>query len=105
MARTKVFISYSHKDKDKDWKHSLVTQLRVLERQDLVELWCDRDIGAGRVWEEEIHANLAAAKIAVLVISANFLASKFVVNREVPRILRQHEAAGMNLFLPTLRRL
>ena len=96
MERTKVFLSYSHKDED--WKHRLYTQLCVLEQQGLLELWCDRDIEAGREWEEEINRNLLSAKIAVLVISANFLASKFVVNEEVPRLLRQHEATGMRVI-------
>jgi hypothetical protein len=36
--------------------------------------------------------------LAVLVISADFLASDFVLRREVPRLLRQHEKAGMRLF-------
>jgi TIR domain len=67
MARTKVFISYSHKDED--WKDQLSTQLCVLERQGLLELWCDRDIEGGREWEEEINRSLLSAKIAVLVIS------------------------------------
>ena len=96
MTRTKVFISYSHKDED--WKHRLSTQLQVLEEQGLLELWCDRDIESGRVWEEEINANLAAAKIAVLLISSNFLTSKFVMTKEVPYLLSQHEAAGMRII-------
>jgi hypothetical protein len=96
MPRNTVFVSYAHKDKA--WKHRISTQLRVLQQQGLLKLWCDRDIGAGQGWSTEIDRNLESAKLAVLVISADFLASDFVVSREVPRLLRQHEKAGMRLF-------
>jgi hypothetical protein len=56
------------------------------------------DIGAGQDWFIAIDRNLRAAKLAVLVISADFLASDFVVRQEVPRLLEQHEKAGMRLF-------
>ena len=92
MTRTKVFISYSHKDED--WKHRLSTHLGVLEEQGLLELWCDRDIEPGRLWAE-INANFAAAKIAVLLISANFPTSKFLLTKEVTPRLTHHEEGGM----------
>lgn len=95
MSRTKVFISYSHKDED--WKHRLSAHLRVLEEQGLLKLWCDRDIGVGNAWEEDINTNLAAARITVLVLSANYLSSPFVMRAEVPRLLLQHEAGGMRM--------
>ena len=41
----KVFISYSHKDEV--WKDRLQSQLAVLERQDLLSVWDDRQIAAG----------------------------------------------------------
>ena len=96
MARTKVFISYSHEDEE--WKHRVSSHVRVLKEQGLLELWCDRDIEIGADWEKEIDTNLATAKIAVLLISANYLASKFVMTKEVPHLLAQHEAAGMRII-------
>ena len=96
MSRTKVFISYSHEDED--WKHRVSSHVRVLKEQGLLELWCDRDIEVGANWEKEIDTNLATAKLAVLLISANYLASKFVMTKEVPHLLTQHEAAGMRII-------
>jgi hypothetical protein len=101
MVRNTVFVSYSHQDKV--WKHRISTQLPVLQQQGLLKLWCDRDIGAGQEWFAEIDRNLQSAKLAVLVISADFLASDIVATQEVPRLLRQHEKAGMRLF-PVLAR-
>ncbi len=37
MARTKVFISYSHEDAE--WMERLKKQLEVLERQGLLDVW------------------------------------------------------------------
>ena len=40
----RVFISYSHKDEA--WKERLHTQLKVLERQNQLSIWEDRQIAA-----------------------------------------------------------
>ena len=50
---TKVFISYSHKDEN--WKDHLKTHLAVLEHQNLLSVWDDRQIAAGDDWYPEIE--------------------------------------------------
>lgn len=91
-----VFISYSHKDED--WKDRLVTQLAVLERQGHVDLWDDTRIGAGVHWYEDIQKSMAAAKAAVLLVSANFLTSNFILTEEVPRLLQRRKEEGLAIF-------
>jgi hypothetical protein len=39
MSRNMVFLSYAHEDER--WKHRISTQLRVLQQQSLLKLWCD----------------------------------------------------------------
>jgi hypothetical protein len=76
-----VFISYSHRDET--WKDRLLTQLGVLKQQELLELWHDRRIGAGADWYEEIRQAIEAAHVAVLLISADFLTSPFILQEYV----------------------
>lgn len=100
MSRTNVFISYSRADRE--WRSRLVTHLGVLERLGLIEVWSDNRIGAGSKWEEEIQAALTRAKVAVLLLSPSFLASPFIWDKEMPRII-EHEKAGM-IVLPLIAR-
>lgn len=95
-VRVNIFISYSHKDEK--WRKRLATQLEVLALADLVEVWDDRKIDAGENWREEIDANLLGARIAVLLISADFLTSGFILDAEIPKIFDRHENAGMKIF-------
>ena len=91
-----VFVSYSHKDET--WKDRLVTQLGVLQQEGLLDLWDDRRIGAGEDWEKEIEEAMAKAKVAILLVSADFLTSKFIRGTEVPTFLKQRDEEGMRIF-------
>lgn len=91
-----VFISYSHKDEE--WKDRLVTHLGVLQEQDLLTIWEDRQIGAGEDWQQKIHDAMNAAHIAVLLISANSLTSKFILRQEVAHLLQRRDTQGLHIF-------
>lgn len=95
-SRPFIFISYSHKDEP--WKDRLVTHLNVLQYQDSLEIWDDRRIEAGEDWFQEIEAALNASSIALLLISANFLTSKFITEEEVPRLLQRRAQEGVRLI-------
>src|SRR5215470_5457177 len=106
MARLKVFISYSHKDRN--WLERLTEQLAVLHRRGLVDIWSDELIAVGDAWEPAIDRALDGAKIAVLLVSPAFLASDFIWSREIPKI-EAHAAQGMEalplIIRPCARRL
>ena len=91
-----VFISYSHKDEA--WKDRLVTQLGVLQRQGLLDLWDDRRIAAGEDWHGEIRAAMGQATVAVLLISADFLTSQFILGEEVPALLQRRDTEGLHIY-------
>ena len=96
MTAPSIFISYSHKDEE--WKDRVVMHLRVLEMEIMLDVWDDRRIEAGDDWFPEIEKAINAANIAVLLISANFLTSKFIRDEEVSRLLTRREKEGVRVI-------
>jgi hypothetical protein len=86
VSSKQIFISYSHKDTV--WLERFQINLKPCLRGSEVLLWDDTKIGAGTNWKEEINKALDAATIAVLLVSANFLASDFIINDELPFLLQ-----------------
>jgi Bacterial Death-like domain 3/TIR domain len=79
------------------WKDRLLTQLGVLQQQSILELWHDRRIGAGADWYQEICQAMEAAHVAVLLISAHFLTSSFILREEVSRLLTRRQQEGLHI--------
>jgi tetratricopeptide (TPR) repeat protein len=96
MTQPLVFISYSHKDEEE--KEQLLSHLGVLGKAGLIDLWSDDRIGAGGDWRQEIREAMAQARVAVLLISANYLTSDFILDEEVPTLLQRREAEGLTVF-------
>lgn len=97
MPGPKVFVSYSHKDEKA--LEQLQRFLRPLERDGLITAWADTGLKGGDDWKREIEQALADATVAVLLISQDFLNSKFITEEEIPRVLAR-EAAGLMTILP-----
>ena len=96
MSKPTIFISYSHKDEV--WKDRLTSQLGVLRAHGLLSFWDDRQIGAGEHWYKEIQDAIDTASIAVLLVSDNYLNSRFILDEEVKRLLQRREENGLIIF-------
>jgi ubiquinone/menaquinone biosynthesis C-methylase UbiE len=95
MARTQIFVSYSHKDKP--WLERLQVHLRPLERFGLLQ-WDDTRIRPGDRWLDEIQSAIAKAKVVILLVSADFLASDFIARKELPELLKKAEKQGATIL-------
>lgn len=96
-----IFISYSHKDKA--FLDRLMVHLRPLEKRKLIDPWADNRIVAGDKWKTEIASSLKKARAAILLISADFLASDYIVDNELPPLLKKADDSGTVVIPVVLR--
>jgi len=96
-----VFVSYSHQDEA--WKDQIVRHLRVLQLQGELDLWDDRRIAPGEDWHDAIRQALESSRFALLLVSANSLTSEFILDQEVPELLRRRATEGLRLIPVILR--
>ena len=94
-----VFVSYSHTDTE--YLTRLHVHLKPFEKSGQVELWSDTKINAGDKWKVKIEQALEKAAIAILLVSADFLASDFIIDNELPPLLRAAEEKG-TFILPVI---
>ena len=94
-----IFVSYSHEDEE--WKNRLCQMLAPFLRDGNIELelWVDDgDIQTGDRWHEKIQSALKAAGVAVVLVSAPFLASEYVMKYELPEIISAASDGKIRLF-------
>lgn len=95
-VKPKLFISYAHVDIAA--LDRLLVHLKPLERANTLVCWSDRRLRTGDKWREELLRNLEDAVIAILLVSADFLASDFIAGDELPPLLVKAESKGLRIL-------
>ncbi len=99
--KLRIFISYARKDRE--LLDRLIKHLAPLEDEGLIEHWTDLAIEPGDRWDERINAELDSADIILLLISADFLASRYIRTVELKRAL-DREARREAVVIPVILR-
>ena len=92
LAQCKVFIGYSHDDMQ--WLSRLQVHLKPLKQEGIIDLWANMKITAGAIWKGQIQAALDVSRVALVLVSAAFLASDFVIQHELPELLSNASSSG-----------
>ena len=102
MVPIKVFVSYSRKDKN--MMEELETALQPLADRGAIDLWIDRaKVTTGKPWEEEIRKAVAAAEVAMLLVSPDSVASRVINRLEVDPCLDAESTRGIKIMPVLLR--
>jgi hypothetical protein len=83
-----LFFSYSHRDEA--LRDELDRHLSILKRKGIISSWHDRRINAGAEIDNEISQNLKNAKMILLLVSSDFLASDYCYDREMEYAMQMH---------------
>jgi len=92
-----IFISYSHRGNGLAWKDRLLAQLSVFEKHHLLDVWHDDETKLGDDWHARINQAMSSARLAVLLLTDEFLKSPFVLQHELPELQRRHKEEGLIL--------
>ena len=92
----KLFISYSHNDEE--FKDELLTMLAGLRRQGVIDAWQDRQIEAGDEWYKSIQDAMNDCDLALLLVSPEYLASRFIQEDEQPKLLQRRQEMRLRVI-------
>ncbi len=101
MEPLKIFYSYAHKDKT--LRGELGKHLSSYRHRGICQDWFDGDIGAGDEWDDAIKEKLQSSDFILLLISADFLASKYIRSVELDIAMRRHQAKDARVIPIVLR--
>lgn len=99
QVRNKVFVSYSHFDKD--FLVDIKRHFKPFLNQ--IDFWDDSKIEPGQKWKEEIKNAIAETKVAILLVSTDFLGSEFIATNELPPLLKAAQENGAVILIVILK--
>lgn len=68
-------------------------------RNDMIDLWDPEHISPGTIWQKERLQAVQSAAVAVVLLSADFLACDFIAQDELPQLLSRARTQGTMILL------
>jgi hypothetical protein len=96
VGRVGVFVSYSHQDER--WCREVQAALADLHNAEQIAYFDDTGLAAGEDWARKITRSIDTASIAVLLVSEHFLQSRFIIERELPRIHDRYRRSNLEMI-------
>ena len=104
-----IYISYAHADEPErprggevQWLSFVMKFLRPALKSGEFAISLDRLVPSGTNWDDEIERNLRTCDVFVLLVSANSMASSYVVDREIAIVRERHRNGEFVHFYPLL---
>ena len=99
-SRDLVFISYAREDEN--WLDKLLLFLEPYQETGRLVPWVDtQGLREGEEWQPQLEAALDRTSVAVILVSSASLASKFIRNVEIPRLIAARNTDGV-VLLPVM---
>jgi predicted acylesterase/phospholipase RssA len=96
LARNQIFISYSHRDES--WFKVIKAALEPYVKLQGLKVWDDKQISPGEDWRKRISDALAKTRVALLLVSPDFMKSEFISEEEVRYFLEAVERHAVKWF-------
>ncbi len=88
-----VSLFFCYAPEDEALRKELEKHLTLLQRGGYITSWSGLGIGVGADWRAEIEREMAAARVILLLVSADFLASDYLYEVELERALERRASA------------
>lgn len=98
-----IEIFFSYAKKDSQLRDKLADHLSNLKRRQVITAWHDNEISAGTERVTAIEEHLNSADIILLLISADFMASEELWERDVKRAMARHDQKEARVIPVLLR--
>ena len=97
--RTDVFVSYAHApERHTGWVERIRVHLEGLTNYCSIQWWDDTRINPGDNWQREIQNAIRRSRVAILILTADFLKSKYIREAELPLLLEAADADGAKIL-------
>ena len=80
---TPLLVFYSYAREDQEDLRELEKYLVDLVAQGLIKSWFDQQLSPGANWSQDINDHLKDADIILLLVSADFLVSDYIYQKEL----------------------
>ena len=96
-TRQQPTVLLCHCHQDKLWADRIATHLSVFAQQGNLETWDDQQIRVGSNWLSALEDAVRRARVFLVLVSAEFLASRFMVEQELLLLSERRMKEGIHI--------